>query len=124
MNFKEAMHKLKLGGKVSRNAWNSPIYFMMVDKDVKSFQSILSPYLFNEDIMISEGWWLEEKAGEHSFSEIIPFLQQGHRAKLKDWKDMYIFLDKQTKGLVLHSMQSFQFLPDFDSFTATDWIEI
>lgn len=122
MKFCEAMEALKNGSKVTRHPWRGGMYFLMVDKDVKSFQPKLVPYVYNEDIMVSDGWEVEGKEEEYSFCDIIPFLQQGLKAKLKEWKETYIYLDKQSKSLVVASMDVLPFLPDFDSFIAQDWM--
>lgn len=82
------------------------------------------PYIYDDDIMVSDGWLLEGKDEEYKFCDIVPFLQLGFKAQLKEWKDMFIFLDKSTKSLVVHSMEQIQFIPDFKSFTEIDWIEI
>lgn len=122
MKFCEAMDKLKDGAKVTRHPWKEGVYFMMVEKDVKSFQPKLAPYIYNEDIMVSDGWILEGKENEYKFCDIIPFLQQGVKAKLKDWKEMFIYLDQGSKAMVVHSMDAFPFVPDFESFVAQDWM--
>ncbi len=124
MKFSEAMEKLKSGSKVTRHPWRDGVYFMMVNGEVKSFQPKLSPYIYNEDIMISDGWLIEGEDKEYKFSEIIPLLLQHKKARLKDWKETFIFFDSQTKSLVVHSMDTFPFLPDFESFIAQDWIEL
>ena len=127
MKFSEAMDLLKSGLKVTRNSWKENVYFKIVGTVVKSFQPKLSPYLFNEDIMISDGWlladnWINSK--EYKFCDIILFLQEGSQAKLRDWDDIFIYLDKDTGMLVLYSMEVFPFIPDFQSFVAEDWIEL
>jgi len=124
MEFSEAMDKLKEGLKITRNAWKGSVYFRIVEGEVKSFQPKLMPYIYNDDIMISDGWLVEGQEKEYKFSEIILFLQQGFKARLKEWTEMFIFLDKPTKMLLVLSMENLPFIPDFESFTATDWIEI
>lgn len=124
MKFCEAMDKLKAGSKVTRDLWREGVYFMLVGEDVKSFQPKLAPYLFNEDIMISDGWLVPGSPDEYKFCDIIPFLQQGSQAKLKDWKEMFIYFDRDAKMLVVKSMEIFPFIPDFESFLAQDWIEL
>ncbi|MCF1193181.1 DUF2829 domain-containing protein [Mangrovimonas sp. AS39] len=124
MKFCEAMEKLKAGSRVTREPWKGGVYFVMVAEDVKSFQPKLSPYIYNEDIMVSDGWMVEGDENEYKFCDIIPFLQQGKHARLKDWNNMYIYLDRQNKMLVVHSMEVLPFVPDFDSFVAQDWIEL
>jgi hypothetical protein len=58
------------------------------------------------------------------FCEIIPYIRKGYKARMKDWKEAYIYYDNSVKGLVLQSMECFPFCPDFDSFLAEDWIEV
>lgn len=124
MKFSEAMEKLKSGSKVTRQPWAQGVYFLMQGDEVKSFQPKLSPYIYNEDIMVSDGWLIDENPDKYKFCDIIPFLQKGSKAKLKAWNEMFIYLDASTKSLVVHSMDAFPFLPDFESFVAQDWIEI
>lgn len=124
MKFCEAMDKLKAGSRVTRNPWREGVYFKMVDADVKSYQPKLSPFVYNEDIMVSDGWLVEGQPEAMTFCEAVPFLQQGLHAKLNTWDETYIFLDRQSKSLVVHTMDTFPFLPDFESFLSTDWIEL
>lgn len=124
MKFCEAMDLLKSGSKITREPWKQGVYFLMVDNDVKSFQPKLAPYLYNEDIMISDGWIIDGREEEFEFCDLILYLVGGLRAWRKDWIDMFIYLDKDAKSLVIHSMDVFPFTPDFDSFTAYDWIEL
>jgi len=124
MKFSEAMECLKKGSKVTRKPWKDGVYFFIVGNEVKSFQPRLTVYSYSEDIMVSEGWLVDDGKKEHSFSEIIPLLSLGSTAKLKEWKEMYICYDFTQKALVLHSMDAFPFIPDFDSFSSNDWIEI
>jgi hypothetical protein len=124
MKFCEAMDKLKSGAKVTRDPWKQGVYFLMDGNDVKSFQPKLAPYVYNEDIMVSDGWLIDGKEEEFKFCDIIPYLQQGSKAKLKEWKEMFIYLDQSIKGLVVNSMDIFPFTPQFDDFVAQDWVEI
>jgi hypothetical protein len=124
MKFCEAMDKLKEGAKVTREPWKEGVYFLMQNEDVKSFQPKLVPYIYNEDIMISGGWLVDDNEEEYSFCNIIPFLQQGSKAKLSDWKEMFIYLDRSTKSLVCHSMDAFPFTPQFSDFVSEDWMVI
>ena len=124
MKFSEAMEKLKSGVKVTRATWKGRMYFLIVKGEVKTFQSHISPYSYNEDIMVSDGWILEGVDQEMNFTEIIPYLQKGMRAKLKSWDEIFIYLDNSIQGLASESMVPFQFTPDFASFMAEDWIEL
>lgn len=124
MKFCEAMELLKAGKKVTRQTWKDSLHFLMDGSDVKSYQPKLTNYIYNEDIMISDGWVVEGQDGEHRFCDIVGWLQQGFKARLKDWKEPFIYLDKQTNSLVLYCMEVMPFIPDFDSFVAQDWIEI
>jgi hypothetical protein len=124
MKFCEAMEKLKQGSKITRIPWKDGIYFLMFKDDVRSYQPKLSPYIYNEDIMISNGWLIDDKEEEFAFCDIIPFLLKGAKAKLSAWKDSFIYFDNASKSLVLHSMDMFPFIPAFEAFVAEDWIEI
>lgn len=124
MKFCEAMDLLKSGEKVTREPWKEGVYFKMDGEYVKSFQPRLIPYIYNEDIMVSDGWLVDDKPEEYKFCDIISMLQQGSKAKLKDWREMFIYLDYATKALVCHSMDAFPFTPQFADFVAQDWIEL
>ncbi len=124
MRFCEAMEKLKSGSKVTREPWRDGVYFLMDGNDVKSFQPKLSPYIYNEDIMVSDGWVVIGQEGEFNFCDIIPYLYQGFKARLKDWKEAFIYLDQSQKSLIVHSMDIFQFTPSFKDFLSQDWVEL
>lgn len=125
MKFCEAMELLKAGKKVTRTQWKGSIYFVTDEKgDVKSYQPHLVNYLYNEDIMISDGWLVEDEEQPMNFCDIIPYLQKGKRAKMTDWNDSYIFLDPTTGHLVLFRMDVFDFIPGFEAFTAQDWMTV
>ena len=122
MKFNEAMEQLQQGNKVTRQPWAGSVYFLLDGNDVKSYQPKLQPYAYNEDIMISDNWIVEGIEGEHKFYDIINYLQQGFSASMKDWKESYVYFDESAKGLVIHSMDIFPFVPDFSSFVSQDWI--
>lgn len=123
MNFCEAMDLLKAGKRMTRSVWKGSMYFLLQGEAVLSYQPRLLEFVYNENIMISDGWFIEGGTQPLTFCELIPFLKEGKRAQLEEWTDSYIFLDKGTGKLVLHMMESFPFVPAFESFTATDWIE-
>jgi len=124
MKFCEAMDKLKSGSKVTRKPWEDGVYFLMQGKDVKSYQPKLSTYNYNEDIMISDGWLVDNGNEEMKFCDIISFICKGSKAKMKDWKESFIYFDASIRGLVIHTMDCFPYIPDFDSFLADDWITV
>ncbi|HHF7341028.1 TPA: hypothetical protein ACPSKZ_000705 [Legionella anisa] len=124
MKFSDAMEQLKLGYKVTRESWKDGIYFLMQDNDVKSFHPILKPYIYNEDIMVSYGWRVDNSEQEMKFVDIIPLLQAGGCAKMREWKDSYIYFDRQEGRLILRAMEQFQFMPEFEAFVAEDWVVI
>lgn len=122
MKFNEAMEALQNGNKVTRQSWVGAIYFKMDGNDVKTYQPRAANYIYNEDIMVSEGWIVDGVEGEHKFYDIIPYLQKGKKAWLKDWVDMSIHYDQPTQAIVLNSMEIYAFIPAFDAFIAQDWI--
>lgn len=124
MKFSEAMEKLKNGSKITRTPWKDDVYFKLEGQDVKSYQPKLSNYVYNEDIMISDGWIVENEEEEMPFYNLIPFLLKGKKAKRTDWKESFIYLDRATKCLVINSMEMFPYIPDFNSFLAEDWMEL
>lgn len=122
MKFSEAMIQLQAGYKVTRQSWIGSMYFVLEDKSVKSYQPKLSAYTYDEDIMISDGWIVEGKEEEFKFYDIIPYLQAGLKAKMKEWKDSHIYYDNAKKFLVIHTMDVFPYVVDFTSFVAQDWV--
>ena len=121
MNFSEAMDKLKEGAKVTRETWKQQLYFKMINGVVKSFFPRVAPYVYDENIMVSNEWYIAGK--EYCFSEITHSLAVGGRAYRKDWDEgNYITYDKEHGGLAFHSIEMFEFSPTFDSFLAIDWI--
>jgi len=124
MNFCEAMDLLKSGARMTRTVWKGSLFFLL-DKEgegVSSYQPRFLDYTYDEDIMISTGWKVEGEDNEYTFCEIIPFLNEGKKARMSEWTDAFIFVDKTTGKLVLHMMEAFPFVPGFESFMATDWI--
>jgi len=124
MKFNEAMDKLKAGAKVTRTPWRDGVYFLMQGNDVKSFQPKLAHYVYNEHIMVSDGWLVDGVNEELSFCDIIPHLQKGSKARMKDWKDTFIFIEPSLHELAIQSMEVFPFPVNFESFTAEDWVII
>lgn len=129
MKFCEAMDLLKTGSKVTRHPWQEGVYFKMIGDEVKSFQPKLTPYIYDEDIMVSDGWLIDENNNfsdqkEYKFCDIIPFLTRGYKVKLKEWNETFVYFDRDSKILVVNSMSIFPFIPDFSSFIAEDWIEL
>ncbi len=116
------MEKLVSGSKVTRDPWKDGVYFVIEDGDVKSYQPRVSPYLYNEDIMVSDGWIVDDSEQEIRFCDIIEPLRNGSKAKLKGWVYSFIFLDG--KDLYIRTMENIPYHIDFDSFYAEDWIEI
>ena len=124
MKFCEAMELLKNGSKVTRVPWIDGVHFVMKDGMVKAFQPNLSHYLYDQSIMVSDGWIIIGEEGEHNFCEIIPFLMKGKWAKMKQWDSAHIYFDFQNKKIIIRTMQEFTYLPEPESFLAEDWIEI
>ena len=124
MNFCDAMDLLKAGAKITRQPWGGELYLKLVGNDVKTLSPQLSAYIYDENIMISDGWQILGDEKEYKFCEIIPDLQQGLKVKLKAWTDTFIYLDKDAQVLIIHKMDIFPFIPDFKSFVADDWMEL
>lgn len=124
MKFNEAMDALIQGKKVTREQWEKDVYFCVEDGLVNSYRPILEPFNYFENIMITENWLIEDEQGEFRFCDIIPYLLKGLKVKMNDWKDSFIYYDKQDKSLVLSTMRPYAYRPDFSSFIADDWIVI
>lgn len=124
MNFKSAMEKMKCGSKVTRKDWIGSIYFVMDGQQVKSFTPELRPFIYTEDIMVSEEWEVEDVEGTFSFYDIIDYLKEGKTAKLMNWKNEYIKYDRNDKQLSQFRMAEFTYIPEFEAFVAEDWVEL
>lgn len=122
MKFCEAMEMLIIGSKITRALWKNELYFSMDDNKVKTYQNTLKHYQYNEDIMVSDSWLVQGKEEEYKFYEIIPFLQQGKKAKIKDWKDSYIHIDPMENVLILNLVEEIPYMPHVSDFIAEDWI--
>lgn len=126
MKFSEAMEKLNGGATVTREPWKNEVYFKCRGTVLYAFQPILSDYYYCEGIMLSTGWTVEGDSKEHSFSDIVPQLQKGLKIRQKNWEDenKYLYLDKQTRRLVVQSLDEFVYTPEFSAFLAEDWVEV
>lgn len=125
MKFNEAMILLKQGKKVTRHDEKDKSYFIIENGVLKYRISTLKPYCYDQEIMISEGWFLSnDENKEYTFSEIIPFLLHGNKAKLKGWDDAYIYYDASSKIILIRSMIETHCNLDMTDFIAQDWIEI
>lgn len=125
MNFVDAMDLLSNGSKVTRKVWED-MYFKQNGADenkVKCYHKKIDLFIYDETIMVSDGWIIENEDGEKKFSEIIPYLQKGLKAKLNSWKECFIYLSNEGEILV-QTMAVFPFSPSFEDFTSNDWIEI
>lgn len=124
MKFCEAVQSLKAGKKITRSSWKGSIQFLMIDGDIKSYQPRITDFIYNEMIMVSTGWLVEGDEKLHDFCDIVPLLIQGKKAKLAEWDEEYIYLDKDTRTIVFYSMETFPFIPSFEAFVAEDWVEL
>ena len=124
MNFPEAMQKLQEGAKISRAIWNAPRYLKLVEGQVKCFEGQSQYYVYDESIFLSEGWKILGKEEEMCFYDLIPHLKAGAKARLSNWKDSYIFIDNQSKYIVLKNIVERNFPEDLESLLAEDWIII
>lgn len=125
MNFSEAINNLKCGLKVTRAPWEGAIYFALENSVVLTYQSSTSYYGFDESIMISEGWVVDGcEEQEHDFPSAINLLMSGSKARLKEWKDCYIYFSSKENMLMLRSMTAFPYTPIVLDFLASDWMVV
>lgn len=122
MKFSEAMEAMINGSKVTRKGWVGSLYFAYEDGKVQSYQPKVSPYQYDEDIMVSDGWKIKGSEKEYKFHEIINYLVEGKIAYREGWKDDYIFYDETFHSIGLFSMDNFKYTPSFESFTSMDWV--
>ncbi len=120
MKFSEAMEQLKSGKKVARNILGQNSYFLMDGDIVRFYEPGLQHFTYDESIMVSDGWIIEDMTGEHYFYDVVPFLQQGFKAKMKSWDNSCIYLEGQL--LILRTIESFPYMPSFSDFIAEDWV--
>lgn len=124
MNFNEAMEKLKEGKKISRNIWKDTLYYQLKGSEIKTYQNKLDVFIYDEDIMLSNGWLLIGDTKEYSFVDLLPLLYKGAKATHKEWEKSYFYLELVTKTLIISTIYEQSFVPDFMSFLADDWIEL
>lgn len=130
MNFTEAMKAMKDGQKVTRKSWVGSVYFKCINPNananvIHAYQPKLAIYQYNESIMLSSGWQVEGVEGEFDFCDIIDHLKSGKKVKQHDWnEDTYIKYDHESNALVCFSMEMLPFTPNFEDFTATDWVTV
>lgn len=124
MKFSEAMEKLQSGSKVTREAWKNDGYFMMNENNINFHRKRLTSYVFNESIMISDGWMVEDIEGEFRFCDVIEYLGRGLKVKLKEWKEQFISVDENTRDIILHQIEPYFFTPTYQDFLAQDWMEV
>ena len=122
MIFSEAMEQLKAGKKVARHIHGQNSYFIMDGDIVRFCKPRLQHFTYDESIMVSDGWLIQEMTGEHCFYDVIPFLQQGFKAKMASWDNSCIYLDGQS--LVLSTVECFPYMPSFNDFIAEDWVVV
>jgi hypothetical protein len=123
MKFNEAMEHLQWGHKVSRSSW-AGMYLIMNDKQIEAYSPRINHYIYNEEIMLSDGWLVEGMDGERKFYDIIDYIAQGATIRLKGWGEKFVFYDKIEHSLVIHSMELNYYKPDFEDFAAKDWMII
>lgn len=125
MNFKEAMIAAQKGAKVTRQGWKGSLHFEMENDKLVSKQPVIETYPICEEVFLSDGWVLENDEKESIlFYDLIPFLQKGRRAKLKDWVDSWIKYDVSSRCIVYEYRHNRPYFPPFEAFTATDWITV
>ena len=126
MKFNEAMEKLQAGHKVTRQKYEKELYFKKDEDDmIKTFQPKIDHYVYDENIMLSDGWEVEGIDDKNLyFYDIIPWLQSRRKAWRFDWNESYIIYDQQMDDLIYHTMAVMPFMPNFESFTALDWMVI
>jgi len=89
MRFSQGMDALNAGKKVTREDWIKTRYFLKEGDNIYCYQKSLKHYIYNENIMLSDGWLIAYENGnfnnmkEYHFCEIIPLLVAGAIAKKK-----------------------------------------
>ena len=125
MKFSEAIEQAKLGKSITRSNWKGDVHFKLENKDLKCYRSMVRPYVYNEQIMLSEGWLVSEVEGNHQFYEIIDLLKNGKKAYLPEWKEhTYITLDNVSGSLLISCIEEFPFIIEFKDMSLNDWVVI
>lgn len=122
MKFSEALEELKQGKKISREDWPNN-FLLILDNEIKCFAPMVDIYQYNSEIILSNEWMIigDLTETEYQFSDIIPFLIKGHKAKIKDWSDFHIYYESSDHLLLICSMFETNYLPIFDDFISNDW---
>ena len=124
MNFKEAYEELKKGNKVRRPTWEDTFYlFMDENGDIKCYRQECIHFIYDLSILSSNDWLIEEKGDKlFSFTDIIQYLLEGKKAKLKEWPDdCYIYAPNGVTELYMHRKSEVEFVPAFYCFSRKDW---
>lgn len=124
MKFNEAMKLLEKGSKIARQSWKNGIYWMLENKAIISHEPRVQFYQYNENTLLADGWIVEDSIEEQKFYDIISDLKSGKKARMKDWKESYIYFDHTIKNIALHTIERSHPVIDFSLLIAEDWIEI
>lgn len=124
MNFAEAMELMRLGKKVYRPIWKQEMYLTIVDDEddtqLKCFSEHHVAFGYDNDMLLSDGWYVLDMKGGMSFSEAIKELMLGRKIVHETFSEgAYVHvLDDM---LVKRYMAESTFIPTMACLFASDW---
>lgn len=122
MEFSEALTELRNGKKIRRSTWNNELSYITIENgEVRGYTKATSSFGWDNNIILSDDWIVEDEEGFKSFPEAINALKQGKKVRLSNWKDQHIELDTQTNQIVLKHFIYGGYSPSFECYTANDW---
>lgn len=125
MNFSEAIEKLKLGCKVTRESWwKNGLYLTIEDNRLVCYTMSLEAYGYTPEIILSDGWIVSDMPGTHGFGFMIDALKAGHTAKLENWTYSYICICPQENEIILSSRTEYAMTILLSDFMAKDWMVV
>lgn len=132
MDFKQAMEAMRKGAKIRRPSWEPSLHLRKVVvkiKDTEETQEIIQAYRlqyntfeWNLSTLDSNDWLIEGSLEEVPFEEVAVQLQKGKKARLKNWEDNFIILDKASNEIVFVHYAPYPFCPNFRCICSNDWV--
>lgn len=121
MNFKEALIALQAGKKITRNI-NIKEWYLCIEGDEVKSHALATDYLkWDNNIILSHNWIIEDEGVDKSFYEAIDAAKRGKKIRLPSWGEGYAELDKQMNELVFKYYIYNIYTLTYQDFNANDW---
>lgn len=127
MKFIDAVESyLNDGKKIARREWKDLSFLQKYDGVINLYKPIYTFYIYDNSILLSDGWRVKGKEGTFKFYEILDYLKSGIPVYLDEWiyPDSYIIYSPADKNIVLHKMEKSNAALDIESTFATDWVVV